>query len=97
MHYAFEGLGDTLSITVLNSGGNLAQTGDLPNGWFYGVGGSGPYAIWAFCQSPITVAGIGVPQFGSLYLAIALGAMVYFVLSKRIARDPTTPNRGIAS
>jgi hypothetical protein len=41
------------------------------------------------CQSPITVAGIGVPQFGSLYVAIALGVVVYFILSRRYAGRPT--------
>jgi hypothetical protein len=41
------------------------------------------------CQTPLTVAGIGVPEFGSLYVAIALGAVVYFVMSRRLARRPT--------
>ncbi len=45
------------------------------------------YAV-AICQKPITVAGIGVPEFGSLYVAIALGAVVYFMLSRRFARQP---------
>jgi hypothetical protein len=36
----------------------------------------------AFCQTPIAVAGIGVPEFGSLYTAIALGAVVFFLLSR---------------
>jgi hypothetical protein len=31
---------------------------------------------------------VGVPEFGSLYVAIALGALVYFMLSKRYARRP---------
>ena len=43
----------------------------------------------AVCQTPIIVAGIGVPQFGSLYVAIALGALVYFMLSRRYVRRPT--------
>ena len=42
------------------------------------------------CQTPITVAGIGVPQFGSLYLAIALGAITYFMMSRRFATRRTT-------
>jgi len=46
--------------------------------------------VEAICQTPITVAGIGVPQFGSLYIAIALGAVLYFLLSKRFAGRPTT-------
>jgi hypothetical protein len=45
--------------------------------------------IVAVCQTPISVAGIGVPEFGSLYVAIALGAVVYFMLSKRLNRKPT--------
>lgn len=49
--------------------------------------------VGAVCQTPITVAGIGVPEFGSLYVAIALGAMVYFVLSRRFARKPTISPR----
>jgi hypothetical protein len=42
------------------------------------------------CQTPIAaVAGVSVPQFGSLYVAIALGAVAYFMLSRRFARTPT--------
>jgi hypothetical protein len=53
--------------------------------------------VWVVCQTPITVAGIGVPQFGSLYVAIALGAVVYFMLSRLRARRPTTSSsRNIA-
>jgi hypothetical protein len=44
---------------------------------------------YVVCQSPITVAGLGVPQFGSLYAAIALGAVVYFMLSRQFQRRPT--------
>src|SRR6266480_3122173 len=36
------------------------------------------FTAGAVCQTPITVAGIGVPEFGSLYVAIALGAVAYF-------------------
>jgi hypothetical protein len=43
------------------------------------------YAYSAICHSTLAVAGIGVPQFGSLYVAIALGAVVYFLLAKRLA------------
>ena len=46
--------------------------------------------IYVVCQTPITVAGVGVPEFGSLYVAIALGAVAYFMLSRRFARRPTT-------
>ena len=41
------------------------------------------------CQTPVTVAGVGVPEFGSLYAAIALGAVAYFMLSRRLTRRPT--------
>lgn len=39
--------------------------------------------VFVVCQSPITVAGVGVPEFGSLYIAIALGAMIYFLFARR--------------
>lgn len=47
--------------------------------------------VWAVCQTPITVAGIGVPEFGSLYAAIALAAVVYFGLSLLRTRKRFTP------
>jgi hypothetical protein len=50
-------------------------------------------SAFAICQTPITVAGIGVPEFGSLYVAIALGAVLYFLLSKRFTRSPTIPRQ----
>jgi hypothetical protein len=61
-----------------------------PYGWFAEFGGSTGFQVdtYAVCQTPITVAGIGVPQFGSLYVAIALGAVLYFMLSRRFARRP---------
>jgi len=70
-------------------------TGQTPNGWFFeetlDIPGTGTATgtVWVVCQSPITVAGIGVPQFGSLYVAIALSAVVYFMVSRRFARRPT--------
>ncbi len=61
--------------------------------WGIGVTYTGPGTIFvnavAVCQTPITVAGIGVPEFGSLYAAIVLGALVYFMLSRRSVRRPT--------
>ncbi len=51
----------------------------------------GVVEVFAVCQTPITVAGIGVPEFGSLYVAIALGTAVYFLLSRRSARKPALP------
>jgi hypothetical protein len=47
--------------------------------------------VWAICMTPVTVAGIGVPEFGSLYAAIALGAVVYFMLSRYSSRKPSLP------
>jgi len=52
---------------------------------------SGPgdeLVVQVICQMPIAVAGIGVPEFGSFYFAIALGAVGYFVLSRRFASRP---------
>ena len=72
----------------LNSAGAIALTGDNPNGFVIGfrnnfevVGDN--VRGWIICQSPITIAGISVPEFGSLYLAIALSAVVYFFLARR--------------
>jgi hypothetical protein len=45
--------------------------------------------VYVVCQPPITVAGIGVPEFGSLYVAIALGAIIYFMMARRFAGRPT--------
>ena len=45
--------------------------------------------VYAVCQTPITVAGIGVPEFGSLYAAIAIAAIAYFGLS--LLRTRKTP------
>jgi hypothetical protein len=63
-------------------------TSGTPNAWF---AISTTYVqVWVVCQTPITVAGIGVPQFGSLYAAVALGAFAYFVLSRRYASRRTS-------
>jgi hypothetical protein len=50
--------------------------------------------VYVVCQTPITVAGITVPEFGSLYAAIAIAAIAYFGLSLLRARKTpklTTP------
>jgi hypothetical protein len=47
------------------------------------------WEVYAVCQMPIAVGGISVPEFGSLCVAIALGAVAYFMLSRRFARRPT--------
>ena len=39
--------------------------------------------VLAVCQVPITVAGVSVPEFASLYLAIAIAVVAYFMLSGR--------------
>jgi hypothetical protein len=69
-----------------------ANTGDIPNGWSVALHNTQAFPIsdyvYILCQSPVTVAGIGVPQFGSLYVAIALGAVAYFMLSKRFTKRP---------
>jgi len=71
-----------------------AQTGEKPDSWIGEVFntdsvGAHSYEVTVVCQTPIAVAGVGVPEFGSLYVAIALGAMVYFVLSRRFTRRPS--------
>jgi hypothetical protein len=67
--------------------------GHAPSGWSVtannNIGGTQDVEVEAICMTPVTVAGIGVPQFGSLYVAIALGAVFYFMLSRRFAARPT--------
>jgi len=81
-------------------GGTQIFTGQTPDGWgFEGVNDANVDAtaiVWVVCQTPVTVAGIGVPQFGSLYVAIALGAVVYFMLSRRFARRPAIPTQALS-
>jgi hypothetical protein len=71
---------------------SIPQGGPPPNSWDVQVINefalSSNVDAYVVCQTPITVAGIGVPQFGSFYIAIALGAVVYFMLSRRYARRP---------
>src|SRR5436853_409009 len=70
-----------------------ADTGQ-PNAWGAWVFSNPVGAeviVWVVCQTPITVAGIGVPQVGSLYVAIALGAILYFMLSRRFGKRPKIP------
>jgi hypothetical protein len=91
--YVFNG-GFQPDLKVQSSYGVLPDHGPNPTIWNFEVYNSSPSSteggyLQAICQSPITVAGIGVPQFGSLYVAIALGAVLYFMLSRRFARRPT--------
>jgi len=80
------------AVDALNNNGLTALNGDNPNGWLIVIHNpSSSNAIFEsvqiICQSPITtVAGVGVPEFGSLYVAIALGALVYFMLARRSAK-----------
>jgi hypothetical protein len=69
-----------------------------PDGWTVSrnLGGSESTDLTAYvvCQTPITVGGITVPEFGSLYAAIAIAAIAYFGLSLLKARktpELTTP------
>jgi hypothetical protein len=84
------------NVFTINSAGIKTNTGDNPNGWFivvHNLTTGSAFTIQAeiICQSPLTlVAGIGVPEFGSLYVAIALGALVYFMLARHFARRPST-------
>jgi len=82
---------------VTSNGGAGAGTVNL-NGWFVEVdnhrSSSETLHALAICQTPITVAGVTVPEFGSLYLAIALGAVAYFMLSRRFARRPIISPQG---
>lgn len=90
-------VGVTKDVVISNSEPVGPVSG--PNGWGLYIFNTGsttlfPKAI-AVCQTPVTVAGIGVPQFGSLYVAIALGAVVYFMLSRRATRKLTTSSVGV--
>jgi len=66
--------------------GNVVVFSGQPTGWFSSVNligtGSFQVQVWVVCQSPITVAGVGVPEFGQLYTAIALGAVAFFLFTR---------------
>jgi hypothetical protein len=47
------------------------------------------FGAFVVCQTPITVAGVSVPEFGQLYIAIALGALIYFVMARRFSMPKT--------
>ena len=78
--------------SVPTAGGAGVPLGQTPDGW--AVSFADPVGIlydataYVVCQTPITVGGVGVPEFGSFYVAIALGAMVYFLISRRSNRGP---------
>ena len=79
-----------VSQMPINGGGNPVASGDQPNGWSvtFEIGGF-PERLIVICQTPVTVAGLGVPEFGSLYAVLALGAVAYFMLSRRLTRRQT--------
>jgi hypothetical protein len=94
---------DTIALVPAFSGptrGGFPTFSGTPDGWYgsfqfisaTGLVG-GVLEVFAVCQAPIVVAGIGVPQFGSLYIAIALGAAVYFLLARRYASPKTAEVR----
>ena len=68
---------------------SIVSTGQQPNAW--GVLTDHPgITSEVVCQKPIPlVAGISIPEFGSLYVAIALGAVIYFALSRQHAGKRT--------
>lgn len=83
--------GVTKNIVVSNSEPVGATN---PTQWGTYVFNTGSSTIFvnavAVCQTPVTVAGVTVPEFGSLYAAIALGAVVYFLMAKRYAPTKTS-------
>jgi len=83
------------SLAPLNSAGAPAADGQTVNGWEVFVANTNSFDLIStrglviiLCTNPVTVAGIGVPEFGQLYTAIALGAVVFFMLSRRASRTP---------
>jgi hypothetical protein len=90
--YANQGFGvSLLSVFPVNSGGAEVVTDDNPNGGRLTFSRS-PGAVtevYTIFQSPITVGGSECPSLASLCVAIALGAVAYFVMSRRFARRPT--------
>ncbi len=84
-----------IGSSLINSASGEASTGETPNGWAVIVHNpeATPEAVGVqiICQSPITVAGVGVPEFGSLYAAIAIGAVAYFLLARRYGASKVQP------
>lgn len=87
------------SLSLPTQGGFTGLSGQ-PDGWvgFFNWPSptsffdGGVVTVTVICQTPITVAGIGVPEFGSLYSAIALAAVLYFGLTVlRQRRAPAIP------
>ena len=76
-----------VSAPLTGNPGLYSATGDHPDGWVvdFSTAPSTGFTDHAYviCQSPITVAGVTAPEFGQLYIAIALGALVYFLMARR--------------
>jgi hypothetical protein len=76
---------------------SFAHTGQTASSWRVDERGLSSdvlgieFGAFVECMTPVTVAGIGVPQFSSLYVAIALGALVYFTLARRYSKRPLAP------
>jgi len=83
---ATHGTNDPTGSTYITSGTPQGMVVEVYNPYQFD---SLIFTAGAICQHPIIVAGIGVPQFGSLYVAIAIGAVAYFLLSRRFAKRPT--------
>jgi len=81
-----------ISLSAPATGTTLDFDGQRPDAWIVHVWNPGSsssgFSAYVICQTPILVAGISAPEFDSLYVAIALGALVYFMLSRRMARRP---------
>ena len=87
------GVDEASSFPISVPGGEVTGPGEIPHGWrilaFNPTAFASSFQVHVVCQAPVTVAGISVPEFGSLYIAIALGAVVYFVLARYGLRRPT--------
>ncbi len=79
-------LNEVVFGAIPTTGASHSITG-TPDRWTALVKNSGSVSdeidVAVVCQTPLTVAGIGVPEFGQLYVAIALGALVYFLIARR--------------
>jgi hypothetical protein len=90
-----------ISLSVPATGSTIDFDGQRPDGWIVHVwnpdSSASGFSVYVICQTPVLVAGISAPEFGSLYVAIALGAVAYFMLSRRYAGRPAAPSRSTTS
>lgn len=80
----FEGLGGLgPQLNFYNSRPNSVTQ---PTGWYVTVNNptqsASAFRATVICQTPITVAGIGVPEFGTMYIVMLLGAAVFLFLTR---------------